>query len=419
MTQPRVLRPVPDPLGSYIRPGYKDGPDVLQLLIEGRSIGSGLIANPTWGNRQSELMAEANRQGLETVLDPLTVDLATTGGFARGKVSDLPWAGSAPHTPDDLAGLAGAPLVRAIAEEVQAKGYSAVLAPTHFLSAANDPWLGVDAELTRRLRMELDRLGLEHVRIYYPLVLKADLFRHEDARGRLVQALRPPLPIDAVWLRIHPFGTTSSGPLALRRYLEACRELHATGVPLVAEHSGTVGLALMAFGAVGGIESGITFTEGVQLGNLFKAPDPDAGGFSPAPRIYLHQLGTFLAPERAEAFFAARGMKSAHGCTNTGCCPRGWQDMQMRPRRHFLLQRAHEVATLTAAPPTLRAGLYMENFLRPASDRAVRAAEIERSLDLARKRLDSWRGTLGAQLEKHSVFTVSEPAAGKRLRRPA
>ena len=91
----------------------------------------------------------------------------------------------------------------------------------------------------------------------------------------------------------------------------------------------------------------------------------------------------------------------------------------MRPRRHFLLQRAHEVGTLTAAPPTLRPGFYMENFLRPASDRAVRAAEIEPSLDLARKRLDSWRGTLGAELEKHSVFTVSEPAAGKRLRRPA
>ncbi|WP_091764395.1 hypothetical protein [Blastococcus aurantiacus] len=410
---------MPDPLGSYIRPGYKDGPDVLQLLVEGRSIASGLVANPTWGNRQADLMTEAGRQGLETVLDPLTVDLGTAGGFGRGRVRNLPWAGNAPHLPDDLTGLAGVPLVRAIAEEVQARGYSAVLAPTHFLSAADDPWLLIDADLTHRLRAELDRLGLGHVRIYYPLVVKAEVFRHAEARGRLVQTLRPPLPIDAVWLRIHPFGTNSSGPLALRRYLEGCRDLHATGVPLVAEHSGTVGLALMAFGAVGGIESGITFSEGVQLGGLFKAPDPDDRGFSPAPRIYLHQLGTFLPPERGEAFFGARGMKSAHGCTNSGCCPRGWQDMQMRPRRHFLLQRAHEVATLSATPPPLRAGLYMENFLRPASDRAVRAAEIEPSLEPARKRLDSWRGTLGAQLEKHSVFTVSEPAAGKRLRRPA
>lgn len=419
MTQPRVLRPVPDPLGSYIRPGYKDGPDVLQLLVEGRSIGSGLVANPSWGSRQADLMAEATRQGLETVLDPLTVDLATVGGFGRRKNRDLAWAGEAPHMPDDLRGLAGVALVRAIAEEVQTKGYSAVLAPTHFLATVDDPWLSVDAELTHRLRTELDRLGLGHVRIYYPLVLKADLFRHTETRDRLVQALRSPIPIDAVWLRIHPFGTTNSGPLVLRHVLEGCRELHATGVPLVAEHSGTVGLALMAFGAVGGIESGITFTEGVQLGPLFKDPDPDARGFSPAPRIYLHQLGAFLPPELAEAFFATRGMKTAHGCTSNGCCPRGWQDMQIQPRRHFLLQRAHEVTTLTAAPPTLRPGFYMENFLRPASDRAVRAAEIEPSLESARRRLDSWRGTLGAQLEKHSVFTVSEPAAGKRFRRSA
>ena len=93
--------------------------------------------------------------------------------------------------------------------------------------------------------------------------------------------------------------------------------------------------------------------------------------------------------------------------------------MPLQPRRDFLVQRAHEDPTLTVAPPTLRPGWYMENFLRPASDRAVRAAEIEPSLEKARRRLDSWRGTLGAQLEKHSVFTVSEPAAGKRVRRSA
>jgi hypothetical protein len=41
--------------------------------------------------------------------------------------------------------------------------------------------------------------------------------------------------MDAVWLRIHPFGTGNSGPLVLKRYLRACRDLHTLNVPLVGE----------------------------------------------------------------------------------------------------------------------------------------------------------------------------------------
>lgn len=414
----RSLRPVPDPLGSYLRPSSRDHKVLLQMLVEGKHVGSGIIADPCLAERQRDLLGEARRQGVETVLDPRMVDLSTVGGFTRGGVKDLPWAGTALHTPADLTGPAGALAVRQLVSVVEDGGHSAVLAPAHYLRGPEDGWLGVDAELTRTLRHELDDRGLAHVLIYYPLVTRATVLRDSDQRDRLVAALSG-LPLDALWLRVHPFGTTTSGPLALRRYLEVCRALHVLGVPLVAEHSGTVGVALLAFGAVGGIESGITIAEGVNLDGFLRPPTPAAKPFARAPRVYLHEIGAFLDPKKAETFFAARGMKTVHGCRHSDCCPRGWRDMQLEPRRHFARQRAREVDALSAVPQTLRAGHYLENYLRPASDRALRAAEVEPTLTPARKRLESWRGTLGADLATHSGFSIGVPAAGRPLRRSA
>ena len=94
----RSLRLVPDPLGSYLRPSSRDHKVLLQMLVEGKRVGSGLIADPCLAERQRDLLGEARRQGVEAVLDPGMVDLSTVGGFTRSGVSDLFWAVSAPHT---------------------------------------------------------------------------------------------------------------------------------------------------------------------------------------------------------------------------------------------------------------------------------------------------------------------------------
>lgn len=418
MVELRTLRPVPDSLGSYLRPSARDHKVLLQILVEGKSIGTGLVADPCLADRQRDLLGEARQRGVETVLDSRAVDLSTLGGFARSKVAGLPWAGSHPHTPADLTGRAGLRTVQQLVAAAEAGRHTAVLAPSHYLDRIDDPWLTVDVQLTRDLRRTLDGRGLQHVLIYYPLVIRASLIRDGGSRDRLIAALAG-LPIDGLWLRVHPFGTTTSGPLALRRYLEVCRALHELNVPLVAEHSGTVGVALLAFGAVGGIESGITIAEQVNLDAYLKVPQPGKTPFALPPRVYLHELGAFLDAKKAKQFFEVRGMKTEHGCHDSNCCPRGWRDMQLEPRRHFIAQRAHEVSGLSAVPESLRSGHYLENFLRPASDRAVQASEVEPSLMPVRKRLDSWRGTLSSDLASHFHFSISAPAAGKRLRRSA
>jgi hypothetical protein len=288
---------------------------------------SGLVLDPCLKDRHEDLRVEARQHELETVLDPRTVELSTPGGITRSGVAGLPWAGDAlPHTRDLLDGAAGDRLVEQIVATVVEHKYSAVLAPTHYLGGgAADAWLGIDGRLTRKLRALLDSTGQRQVCIYYPLATSAKVFRHWAQRTAFIAALSA-LPIDAVWLRIHPFGTTNSGPLALRRYIEGCRQFHALGVPLVAEHTGTVGMALLAFGAVGGIESGITYGERYDINPLINPPsnnDP----FSPPPRVYVERLGAFLSRDQANELFSNRQMRTLLACRVAGCCPRGAADM--------------------------------------------------------------------------------------------
>lgn len=413
----RLLRPVDDPLGSYLRVGRQDHTFLSQMLVDGKPVGGGLIADPAQLDHHKDLWTEAKLHGIETVLDPRTLELSTPGGFLRGGARDLPWAPDRLHTPDALYGNAGADLCDQLVDMVGVAGHTAVLAPTHFLSSARDPWLDVDSELTHVLREALNNSGFAHVPIYYPLIAKSENFYDSEWRPAVGGYLAT-LPIDAIWLRIHPFGTATSGPIALKRYLAACRDLHSLGKPLVGEHTGAVGVGLMAFGALGGVESGVTVNDHTNLSNWLRVPTRSGGGGNEA-RIYLHQLQAFLDRSKAEALLNRPGMKAAHACLDTSCCPRGWKDTQLKYREHFVVQRAREVSALSRTPESLRPGSYLENFLRPASDKAVRAAEVEPALLSTRKRLDSWRGTFGSDLTTHPVHSFSLPAAGKRHRKSA
>lgn len=417
--EPRRLRPAPEPLGNFFRVGYNDHRVLEQAIAEQRGTGTGLVINPAYGVRQLPLVAEAKTIGVETILDTKGLELASLGGYTQSGVAELPWAGTAGmHTPDSLRGLPARRLARTVAEYAAEHDFSAVLAPTHLIESATSPWWGIDTPILTELRSTLDELECAETLIYRPVILRASALNDSAVLDRLLTTLAQE-PVDGLWLRLHPFGTTASGPLALKRYLRICRQLHSLGIPLVAEHSGTVGVALLAFGAVGGIESGITLTDTVNLDRVLRAPKPDGKSFSPQPRVYLHELGAFVDVAVARDFFNKRGTKGLHACQDAGCCPRGWVDMIADPRRHFLRQREREVAGLSATPETLRAGQYMEGFLRPATDRAIRAAELEPTLASVRKRLESWRGALSADLRERSTFTVSQPAAGHRLRHTA
>ena len=245
--------------------------------------------------------------------------------------------------------------------------------------------------------------------IFYPLALPGKVLRDPEQRSAL-KTLLARLPVDAILLRAHPFGS-DSGPNALRGYIEACRDLHDLGVALVAERSGTIGLALMAFGAVGGIENGVTLGEEFDANRLIR-PTQRGRPFSAHSRVYLSELGVFLTPAQADEMFQAPRMKT-FACRDTDCCRHGAQDMVRDPRRHFVIQRTKEVAHLTQAPEQARASVYLEDMLRPATDRLVRVLDAaledgtHKKLENEWRKLTAWRYTLGKMANDQPAMTLS------------
>lgn len=96
-TQPRRLRPAPEPLGNFIRPGYNDHTVIAQALAESRGSGTGLVINPLHADRQLPLIEHARSAGVETILDSKSLELSSPGGYAMHGVPELLWAAGEMH----------------------------------------------------------------------------------------------------------------------------------------------------------------------------------------------------------------------------------------------------------------------------------------------------------------------------------
>ena len=408
----RIVRD-PEPLGSYIRPISRDINVLSELLASGQPIGSGIIVDARPPEKSDDLRQTAKSRGVELVLDPNSVELSTDGGIDRSGMLQLPWSGGECDTPDSLGRRAEA-VVESIAATAVTMSVDAVLAPAHFLESLPSRWLDLDIQLAEALRRALDEDPRgRKIRIYYPLVSNLGVLSRGPILARIrdeLQRLRQDEVIDAIWLRMHAFGSTSSGRLNLRRYADVSRRLHPVGVPIIGERTGTVGLALMSLGCIAGIESGVTHGERCDIRALQREPRPGQGGFAPAPRVYLPAIGAFLNREPARQFFSAPGIKNWFACQRP-CCRRGFLDMLADPRRHFLITRASEVRELAAVPAEVRPEHYLTTWLRPASDRVIRASRVLPELAKQRRRLDDWRETLSdvRSLDAKSRPTVSPP----------
>ena len=411
---PRRIRPVSPPLAGYFRPGWNDHTVILQVISERmpRCL-SGILCDPSYERRHGELWKEAARGGVETVLDTRAMELATSVGLATLR-DRVPWSSDHPHQPEDFDGALGKDFSTQLAAYISHRPISAVLSPTHFILGSDDPWLAVDARLSWLLREALDATGSDRMPIYYPLALPAAQLRNPAIRRRLIAHLSA-LPVDALWLRLSPFGSRTSGGVALRGYLDACRDLRSLGLPLVAERTGTLGVALLAFGATGGIESGVTTGENFDF-SRFRRPREGGAGYSPPPRVYMGEIMSFLSPAQAEELLQNRTLRSQFACQGHWCCTQGVKDMVRDPRRHFLARRLGEISGISELPPQLRPRIYMEDALRPATDLVTRASSVLPALLTSRDRLERWRYTLGSILKDGTPDVSATVPQGERLR---
>lgn len=420
---PRLVRPAPDPLALYIHIGWNDHRAALNMAAAGDFSCFGAVLDPTNIDRHKELLDELLERKLDVILDPRTQPSATPGGYSQS-LGELPWGVKRPHTLADFYETSGRRIVGAIGDFVLQHGFTEVLAPTHLLRSVDDGWLDVDIETTLRLRDYLDRNNGRRVPIVYSLAMTYAMLRDADQRRRVIEMLQG-VPSAAIWLRVDGFGSHST-PTAVLSYIEAAKDFRELGLPLVADYTGgMIGLSLLAFGAVGGIAHGITKGERFSAANWRRPHTSD--GFSLRPRVYFPDVDLLLKPTDARLLLeASPRAKALYGCRDTKCCPRGVVDMLQNPAKHFLYKRMQEVAGLSGIPEQLRAQRFLDQHVRPATDRALAISNIawqnetmEKRAREHRKRLDALRVALGdyeAKRQKQGPIRLPKTRLTREMR---
>lgn len=258
-----------------------------------------------------------------------------------------------------------------IAEFAIERRVDVVLAPTRLLDEdPKDKWLAIDIETCQALRTSLDELGAKAVSVDYPLLTTYQTLLDVAARRALISQIKD-LPFDHLWLRIANFGSDKSAA-GVRKYIDAARDLHEIGRAIIADGVGGLpALGIVAFGAAGGICHGVAEKERFYP-SYWRRPR-DSGGGGPATRIYFDLLDAYLNVGNARTLLATLSAKPLLGCRDTGCCPDGWGDTILNPRRHYLIRTTRRVQALGRVPDSRREDHFLSKQLAPV-DRAARTA---------------------------------------------
>jgi hypothetical protein len=217
-----------------------------------------------------------------------------------------------------------------------------------------------------------------------------------------------------LWLKIDGLGSDNTANKTCN-YLTAATDFHALGIPIVADHIGGLpGLALLAFGAVGGLAHGITLRERFAASSWHKPRK--SGGFLQPRRVYFPDLDLMMDSKEAERVLEKH--PKAHrlfSCRDKNCCHRGVKDMFQDSARHFLIQRGKQLNSLNGIPEQLRPQQFLNKHLLPLTDRVLKAANYDwgddkkmaKNLQEHRKRLDKTRILLGEYMAKSLTGSCS------------
>jgi hypothetical protein len=362
-----LLHPQTPAIAGFLRVGHTGHKKLADLHAAGRLPFRRAVFDASHVMEQIELLNAFRASGCEIVLDPNFAEMAAVGRFNSSSLQSLPWANpERPWTAEDFGRGRNNDAAKAIAEFAVKLGVNVVLAPSHLIERHEDAWRTIDLQMCEALRHELNRSGGSGIAIDFQLITTSALLKDSLSRGVLAAHVAE-LPIENVWLRTSGFGATATGA-GTRHFVESVRALHNIGRPLIADSTGGfAGLAVAAFGGVGGLSHGVCQKESFRAGD-WKTP-PSGGGGS-ATRAYVHELDRYFTEPQLTAIFDAPGGRSRFACRDTSCCPHGGEDMLENAHAHFITQRSRQFDDLSKVPEARRE----EHFLLRHLDPAVRSA---------------------------------------------
>jgi hypothetical protein len=406
-----VIRPASPSIAGYLRTGHTGHRKLAEFHAAGRLQYRRIVFDAAHIGEQLDLAKMLKASGCEIVLDPNFAEMAVPGKFVSSALQKLPWANhDRPWEPVDFGRIRNHDAAKTIAEFAIKAGVSAVLAPTHLVETLGEDWRLIDLRICEALRYELDCCGGSGIPIDYQLITTVALLKDPKSRAAFAADIRM-MPIENVWLRASGFGSAATGA-GTRLYIEAVRDLHEIGRPIIADMAGGLAtLGAVAFGAIGGMSHGVGQKE------TFRASDwrkpPSSGGGS-ASRVYVKELDRSFKEEQLQAIFNAKGGRSRFCCADTSCCPHGAEDMVENEHAHFLTQRCRQLDDLSGVPDDRRVGHFFLRHLDPAIRSARHAVtlkiadeQVRKAVFEAKRRLMRLRDALADLYEKGAADTRS------------
>lgn len=350
------------PIAAILRVGHRDHRWLEDRLAAGRLPYRRFVFEAAHFDEQLQLVEALKKAGHEIILDTNFAELGSLGKFT-GSASKLPWARKdRPWAADDVGGNRAAFLASQMAEFAINRKVDVILSPSHLLDDDQD-WLSRDVQLANALRNALDRLGGTEVSIDFQLIMTAALLKQPDFRAE-VQAVLVDVAAENVWLRTSGFDANSTGT-GTRRFIEAVREFHGCGKPLVGDMTGGMpALAAAAAGAIGGISHGAGQKEAFRASEYRRVPVSSGGGG--ARRVYIADLGRWISEDQFKQIVQTKGAKSKLYCREASCCAQGKEDMVDNPKGHFIHQRTSQIQDLSRVPEARREEHFLVHHIGPA-----------------------------------------------------
>jgi hypothetical protein len=377
----------------YFRVGNNDHVVLNRLIAERRLHADGLILDARRHERHKTLRRCAREANISTCLDTQAMELAMPGATSKGHLQ-LPWSKMHGTSPDHFTPRHIEQVVEAIVGQVVEGDYAEVKAPAHYVADAVSDWPMADVALTLELRKQLNAAGMNDVRIKYPLAVHHSVFYDAETRRDLWRTLKDLPIVDAISLRIHPFGY-ASGPHVMRSFIEACWDFRRDDVPLMIERAGIAGLAAYALGAVDMIESGTTIGDSFDIGSLQRPASPTAKkSFAPPQRVYMEALGVAVENDIARKLMSSPRGKVQFACKDKGCCPNGFESMLGDMERHSTLARQRQYTELSRIPVSMRAEHFIHNVFSPVCDMLTRASDVHELFKKTQRRMLSVKAVL-------------------------
>lgn len=257
--------------------------------------------------RQGAQLRELKSEGVEVTIDTGAAELSSVARY-KTFMRHVPWLETPPSRtlgPTDF----DEGTIERMAEMAVAFGADRILAPSHFLGDPGfDAWLKTDAVSCERLRVSLDRLGGQRIRIDYPVIESVQGLMDPEMRRVLAETIDI-LPIDAVWMRLSVLGKEPR-PQKMRALIRMLAGFHNLGKPIVLDYcAGLNAEAAEAFGVASGSAGGILELDQFSARDWHKQPkepDPDAD-FRRARVVPLLGLGRGFRANEFEVLARARG----------------------------------------------------------------------------------------------------------------